>query len=70
VQRQLAEYFAGERTSFDLPTIAAGDAFQRATSGKLTGYAGGLSRKAVPARSRRRARDSRAACAVLTGDLP
>lgn len=30
VQRQLVEYFAGERTGFDLPTIAAaGDAFQR-----------------------------------------
>jgi methylated-DNA-[protein]-cysteine S-methyltransferase len=28
-RRQLAEYFAGERTSFDLPTVSAGDAFQR-----------------------------------------
>jgi methylated-DNA-[protein]-cysteine S-methyltransferase len=29
VERQLAEYFAGERTSFDLPTSATGTAFQR-----------------------------------------
>ncbi|HWB23100.1 MAG TPA: methylated-DNA--[protein]-cysteine S-methyltransferase [Gaiellaceae bacterium] len=29
VERQLAEYFAGERTSFDLATSTAGDAFQR-----------------------------------------
>jgi methylated-DNA-[protein]-cysteine S-methyltransferase len=28
-RRQLAEYFAGERTSFDLATASAGDAFQR-----------------------------------------
>jgi methylated-DNA-[protein]-cysteine S-methyltransferase len=28
-RRQLAEYFAGERTSFDLATATAGDAFQR-----------------------------------------
>ena len=27
--RQLAEYFAGARTAFDLPTAAAGAAFQR-----------------------------------------
>ena len=29
VERQLSEYFAGDRTSFDLPTSATGDAFQR-----------------------------------------
>jgi methylated-DNA-[protein]-cysteine S-methyltransferase len=29
VEEQLAEYFAGERTSFELPTCATGDAFQR-----------------------------------------
>ena len=29
VEQQLAEYFAGERTSFDLPTAVAGTAFQR-----------------------------------------
>ena len=29
VERQLAEYFAGERTGFDLPTARAGDGFQR-----------------------------------------
>jgi methylated-DNA-[protein]-cysteine S-methyltransferase len=29
VERQLAEYFAGDRTSFDLPTSAGGDAFER-----------------------------------------
>jgi methylated-DNA-[protein]-cysteine S-methyltransferase len=29
VERQLAEYLGGERTSFDLPTAAAGDEFQR-----------------------------------------
>ena len=29
VQRQLAEYFAGERQSFDLPLDARGDEFQR-----------------------------------------
>ncbi len=29
VEEQLAEYFAGERTSFELPTSAAGNAFQR-----------------------------------------
>ncbi len=29
VARQLAEYFAGDRTAFDLPTTAAGDRFQR-----------------------------------------
>jgi methylated-DNA-[protein]-cysteine S-methyltransferase len=29
VERQLAEYFAGERTSFDLPTTVGGSAFQR-----------------------------------------
>lgn len=28
VERQLAEYFAGDRTSFELATSAAGDAFQ------------------------------------------
>jgi methylated-DNA-[protein]-cysteine S-methyltransferase len=28
-QRQLAEYFAGERTGFELETTAAGDEFQR-----------------------------------------
>jgi len=28
-ERQLAEYFAGERTSFDLATAASGDEFQR-----------------------------------------
>jgi methylated-DNA-[protein]-cysteine S-methyltransferase len=28
-ERQLAEYLTGERTSFDLPTAAAGDEFQR-----------------------------------------
>ncbi len=28
-RRQLAEYFAGERTSFDLATAVAGDEFQR-----------------------------------------
>jgi methylated-DNA-[protein]-cysteine S-methyltransferase len=29
VEHQLAEYFAGERTSFELPTSVTGDAFQR-----------------------------------------
>jgi methylated-DNA-[protein]-cysteine S-methyltransferase len=29
VERQLTEYLAGERTRFELPTAAAGDAFQR-----------------------------------------
>jgi methylated-DNA-[protein]-cysteine S-methyltransferase len=29
VEEQLAEYFAGERTSFELPICAAGNAFQR-----------------------------------------
>jgi methylated-DNA-[protein]-cysteine S-methyltransferase len=29
VEEQLAEYFAGERTTFDLPTSATGNAFQR-----------------------------------------
>jgi methylated-DNA-[protein]-cysteine S-methyltransferase len=29
VERQLAEYFAGERTSFELPTAVTGSAFQR-----------------------------------------
>jgi methylated-DNA-[protein]-cysteine S-methyltransferase len=29
VEEQLAEYFAGERTRFDLPTCASGSAFQR-----------------------------------------
>jgi methylated-DNA-[protein]-cysteine S-methyltransferase len=29
IEHQLAEYFAGERTSFDLPTSATGDEFQR-----------------------------------------
>jgi methylated-DNA-[protein]-cysteine S-methyltransferase len=29
VEEQLAEYFAGERTGFELPTAAAGNAFQR-----------------------------------------
>ena len=29
VERQLAEYFAGDRTSFELPTAAAGDPFER-----------------------------------------
>jgi methylated-DNA-[protein]-cysteine S-methyltransferase len=29
VERQLAEYFSGDRTSFELPTAAGGDAFQR-----------------------------------------
>jgi len=29
VQRQLDEYFAGERTAFDLATSSAGDEFQR-----------------------------------------
>src|SRR4029079_2448040 len=29
VRRQLAEYFAGTRTAFDVPTTADGDAFQR-----------------------------------------
>jgi methylated-DNA-[protein]-cysteine S-methyltransferase len=29
VEQQLAEYFAGERTSFELPTSAGGNAFQR-----------------------------------------
>jgi methylated-DNA-[protein]-cysteine S-methyltransferase len=28
-ERQLTEYFAGERTTFDLPTRLAGDEFQR-----------------------------------------
>jgi len=28
-ERQLAEYFAGARTGFDLPTATAGDEFQR-----------------------------------------
>lgn len=28
-ERQIAEYLAGGRTAFDLPTAAAGDAFQR-----------------------------------------
>lgn len=28
-ERQLAEYFAGERTEFDLPSTLAGDEFQR-----------------------------------------
>jgi methylated-DNA-[protein]-cysteine S-methyltransferase len=28
-RRQLAEYFAGERTGFDLPTATSGDEFQR-----------------------------------------
>lgn len=30
VSTQLAEYFAGDRTAFDLPTRAAGDEFERA----------------------------------------
>ena len=29
VEEQLAEYFAGERTSFELPTSVTGNAFQR-----------------------------------------
>jgi len=29
VEQQLAEYFAGERTSFELPTSASGTTFQR-----------------------------------------
>jgi methylated-DNA-[protein]-cysteine S-methyltransferase len=29
MERQLAEYLTGERTSFDLPTAAAGDEFQQ-----------------------------------------
>ncbi len=29
IERQLAEYLAGERTSFDLPTSTSGDTFQR-----------------------------------------
>ena len=29
VEQQLAEYFAGERTSFDLPTTVTGSTFQR-----------------------------------------
>ena len=29
VEEQLADYFAGERTSFELATCASGDAFQR-----------------------------------------
>jgi methylated-DNA-[protein]-cysteine S-methyltransferase len=29
VEQQLAEYFAGERTSFELPTAVTGSAFQR-----------------------------------------
>jgi methylated-DNA-[protein]-cysteine S-methyltransferase len=29
VERQLAEYFAGERTSFELPTAVTGSTFQR-----------------------------------------
>jgi methylated-DNA-[protein]-cysteine S-methyltransferase len=29
IERQLAGYFAGERTSFELPTSATGDVFQR-----------------------------------------
>jgi len=29
VERQLAEYFAGERTGFELATAAAGDTFER-----------------------------------------
>jgi methylated-DNA-[protein]-cysteine S-methyltransferase len=29
VEEQLTEYFAGERTSFELPTSATGNAFQR-----------------------------------------
>jgi methylated-DNA-[protein]-cysteine S-methyltransferase len=29
VERQLGEYFAGERTEFELPTVARGDEFQR-----------------------------------------
>jgi methylated-DNA-[protein]-cysteine S-methyltransferase len=28
-ERQLAEYLAGDRTAFDLPTVARGDGFQR-----------------------------------------
>lgn len=35
-QRQLAEYFAGERTAFDLPTRAAGTAFQHRVWQALT----------------------------------
>jgi methylated-DNA-[protein]-cysteine S-methyltransferase len=29
IEQQLAEYFAGARTSFELPTLATGDVFQR-----------------------------------------
>jgi methylated-DNA-[protein]-cysteine S-methyltransferase len=32
---QLSEYFAGERTSFDLPTAVAGDDFQRRVWGLI-----------------------------------
>jgi methylated-DNA-[protein]-cysteine S-methyltransferase len=35
VERQLAEYFAGERTSFELPTAVTGSAFQRRVWGLL-----------------------------------
>jgi methylated-DNA-[protein]-cysteine S-methyltransferase len=35
VERQLAEYFAGERTRFDLPTSTGGDAFQRQVWGLI-----------------------------------
>jgi methylated-DNA-[protein]-cysteine S-methyltransferase len=36
VRRQLAEYFAGERTSFDLPTQLEGSGFQRTVWHALT----------------------------------
>jgi len=36
VGRQLAEYFAGERTTFALPTATAGDSFQRRVWDRLT----------------------------------
>jgi methylated-DNA-[protein]-cysteine S-methyltransferase len=35
VEQQLAEYFAGERTSFELPTSVTGDAFQRQVWGLI-----------------------------------
>lgn len=34
-ERQLAEYFAGKRKAFDLPTAVSGTAFQRAVWGAL-----------------------------------
>jgi methylated-DNA-[protein]-cysteine S-methyltransferase len=34
-QEQLSEYFAGERSGFDLPTMVAGDEFQRRVWGLI-----------------------------------